>query len=321
MILRAAVIIGFLSFLGPLTYYLYVLEKDVAIKAKYFEPASLAADIFLWGAILEESSGLEMKTEGSCHPIPIRWPPTEEEGGLRYNVPLRAPCQKNHFKWTLNKQIVPAGPFSPNSWKLVKELTTTLEGVTEADLVDTLFTPDPVSNLRQDKEHLLRWTSSPCAEKYVVRVMGNPIQEFETATNLIQLNLPDHCEEIPVEVEAYSGDQRSPAVPVLFSPCASEKDEDGEPASWVKASSLLSKKEQQKKPCAPFASSEQFAGITVIKYIIIFLVSIIMIVVIRDFVTYPEHSRPAIPTILTSMIRSEILAPKNGAMCYSGHSG
>jgi hypothetical protein len=250
--LFATLIIGFLSFLGPLTYNLYVWGKDVAFKAKYSEPTSLAADIFLWGATLEESAGLEMKTEGSCHPIPIRWPPTEEEGGLRYNVPLRAPCQKNHFKWTLNKQIVPAGPFIPNSWKLVKELTTTLEGVTEAALVDTLFTPDPVSNLRQDKEHLLRWTSSPCAEKYVVRVMGNPRQEFETATNWILLNLPDHCEEIPVEVEAYSGDQRSPAVPALFNPCASEKDEDGEPASWVKASLLLSKKEEQKKTMCAF---------------------------------------------------------------------
>ena len=258
MILYTTAIIGFLSFLGPLTYYLYVLEKDVAIKAKYFEPASLAADIFLWGATLEESSGLEMKTEGSCHPIPIRWPPTEVEGGLRYNVPLRAPCQKNHFKWTLNKGILNTDPLNPYSWKLVvKELTTTLEGVTEADLVDTLFTPDPVSNLRQDKKDLLRWTSSPCAEKYLVRVMGNPIQEFETATNLIQLNLPDHCEEIPVEVEAYSGDQGSPAVPALFNPCASEKDEDGDPARWVKASALLSIRENQDKVCVPFAGSEQ----------------------------------------------------------------
>lgn len=269
----AAVIIGFLSFLGLLTYNLYVLKWYVGIKAKYFEPTSLAADIFLWGATLEESVGLEMKTEGSCHPIPIRWQPTEVEGGLRYNVPLRAPCQKNHFKWTLNKQIVPAGSFTPNSWKLVKELTTTLEGVTEADLVDTLFTPDPVSNLRQDKKDLLRWTSSPCAEKYVVRVMGNPIQEFETATNWIQLNIPDHCEEILVEVETYSGDQGSPAVPILFNPCASEKDEDGEPASWVKASSLLSKKEQQKKPCAPFAiSGPTFLVMGILAVLVVFMI-------------------------------------------------
>ena len=297
------VIVGLLGiwiFFALVGYDLW-FKRDVRIQVKHSETTSLAADIFLWGANLEESSGLEMKTEGSCYPIPIRWQPTEVEGGLRYTIPLRDPCKRSHFKWKFQQSVL----FGISSWKPERVFSTTLEGITEMELVDTVFAPDPVTNLRQHQTDMLRWKKSLCAEKYVVRVMGNPIKEFETTTNWIQLNLPDHCEEIPVEVEAYSGDQGSPAVPALFNPCASEKDEDGEPASWVKASSLLSKKEQQKKPCAPFASSEQFDGITVIKYIIIFLVSIIMIVVIRDFVTYPEHSRPAIPTILTSMIRSE----------------
>ena len=36
-----------------------------------------------------------------------------------------------------------------------------------------------------------------------------------------------------------------------------EKDEDGDPARWVKASALLSIKENQDKVCVPFAGSEQ----------------------------------------------------------------
>ena len=225
-------------------------ERDVRIQVKHSETTSLAADIFLWGANLEESSGLEMKTEGSCYPIPIRWQPTEVEGGLRYTIPLRDPCKRSHFKWKFQQSVL----FGISSWKPERVFSTTLEGITEMELVDTVFAPDPVTNVRQHQTDMLRWKKSLCAEKYVVRVMG---KEFETATNWIQLNIPDHCEEIPVEVEAYSGDQGSPAVPALFNPCASEKDEDGDPARWVKASALLSIKENQDNVCVPFAGSEQ----------------------------------------------------------------
>ena len=223
-----------------------ILSKHSPTRPAYAEIILLAADIILLGTEIIPNLGkdygrfvgLKMEAEGSC-PIQILWSPDKIEGGLRYEIPLPAPCLTNHFNWTIEH---PTGTLT--------ELSTILEGQSKSELKSSDFAPEHVSNVRQAGTQMLRWTRSPCADKYVVRVEGDPTQQFVTEENWINLNTFDTCEEVLVVVKAHSGEQSSlPSVPAPFNPCANEKDLDGELASWMKKNLIISQREQGKPKC------------------------------------------------------------------------
>jgi len=211
-------------------------DAVIRVQSKHSTAGSSIAEITLWGAPKEWSVGLEMKHEDIC-PIPILWPATDIEGGLRYEIPLRAPCQRNQFKWTVRH---PTGT--------LEEFSTILEGKSRNEIESSQFVPDAVSNVRQAGTQMLRWTRSPCADKYVVRVEGDPTQQFVTEENWIFLN--SSCEEVRVVVEAHSGENRSPpSVSAPFNPCTSERGPDGDLTSWMKENLFISQREQRPPKC------------------------------------------------------------------------
>merc|ERR1712107_627521 len=57
-----------------------------------------------------------------------------------------------------------------------------------------------------------------------------------------------NCEKIHLEVEAHSGEQRSPSsIPALFDPCAKERDPNGEPSALMKQNIFISQREGRGK--------------------------------------------------------------------------
>merc|ERR1719447_470789 len=116
------------------------------IESKHSYNGHAFAEVILWGADREWSIGLEMETEGSC-PFPILWPPTQIEGGLRYEIPLAAPCLRNQFKWTIQD---PTG--------FHKELRTILEPKSKTEVERSDLIPNHVSEVRQAGAQTLQWT-------------------------------------------------------------------------------------------------------------------------------------------------------------------
>jgi len=194
--------------------------------------------VFVQGQSSVQSVNCEIETEGRC-PIPIRWLPTPIDRELRYDIPIQAPCKKNRFKCTVTDKTGDT-----------QTQTNTLEAKKASDIKSSSFVPDHVRHVRQAGKDLFQWTPSPCADKYLVRVVGDPTLQFVTEENRIILNISSNCEKIPLEVEAHSGEQSSPpSVQVVFDPCASERDPDGELSPWMKQHIFVSQIEDRATMC------------------------------------------------------------------------
>lgn len=177
--IAALVVFGFF-----LRFWSWCHSTDgLRIESKHSSNGRAFAEVFLWGGDPEWSLGLEMETEGSC-PFPILWPPTQIERGLIYEIPLAAPCLRNQFNWTIQD---PTG--------FHKKLRTILEPKRKTELERSHLIPEHVSDVRQARSHTLRWTRSPCADRYVVHVNGNQRQQLNTKNNWINLTF-DICEEV-----------------------------------------------------------------------------------------------------------------------------